>query len=146
MGLITEKLVMLELDCSTKKEVIERMAKAISDEGFVEDYEEFLTALYKREDIAPTAVGYDVGLPHGTSKTVKKPGIAFARLKTPIMWNVEEKEIAKMVFMLAIPDEGKGTDKISILIDLSKKILDDSFREKVMKISKASEIVRLINE
>ncbi len=146
MGLITEKLVMLELDCSTKKEVMEKMAKAISDEGFVEDYEEFLTALHRREDIAPTAVGYDVGLPHGTSKTVKKPGIAFARLKTPIMWNVEEKEIAKMVFMLAIPDEGKGTEKISVLINLSKKILDDSFREKVMRASKIDEIVKLINE
>lgn len=146
MELITENLVILDLDCTTKEEVIKLMAKKVVEEGIAESYEEYLDSLYKREEIAPTSVGYDVGLPHGKSKTVKRPAIAFVRLKTPVIWNLEDNENAKMVFMLAIPDEGKGSSSINVLIDLSKKILNDSFREKINLTNDISEVVKMINE
>ena len=71
MALTVENLVMLDVECATKEEVIKMMAKKVADEGIAESYEEYLDSLMKREEIAATAVGYDVGLPHGKSTTVK---------------------------------------------------------------------------
>ncbi len=146
MALTMENLVMLDVECTSKKEVIEMMAKKVADEGIAENYEMYLDSLFKREEIAPTAVGYDVGLPHGKSETVKRAAVAFARLKNPVLWSEEEDEYAKMVFMLAIPDGEKGTTHINILVDLSKKILDDDFRAGLEKATTVEEVVKLINE
>lgn len=146
MSLTVENLVMLDVECATKEEVIKMMAKKVADEGIAESYEEYLDSLMKREEIAATAVGYDVGLPHGKSTTVKRAAVAFARLKNPVLWSEEEDEYAKMVFMLAIPDGEKGTTHINILVDLSKKILDDDFRAGLEKATTAEEAVKLINE
>lgn len=145
MALTMENLVMLDVECASKQEVIEMMAKKVADEGIAENYEEYLAALMAREEIAATAVGYDVGLPHGKSTTVKTAAVAFARLKNPVLWSEEEDEYAKMVFMLAIPDGEKGTTHINILVDLSKKILDDDFRNGLEKAATAEEAVALIN-
>ncbi len=145
MALTMENLVMLDVECTSKQEVIEMMAKKVAEEGIAENYEEYLAALMAREEIAATAVGYDVGLPHGKSTTVKTAAVAFARLKNPVLWSAEEDEYAKIVFMLAIPDGEKGTTHINILVDLSKKILDDDFRNGLEKAATAEEAVNLIN-
>ena len=128
-----------------KKEIIEILAKKVADEGIAENYEDYLAALMAREEIAATAVGYDVGLPHGKSTTVKTAAVAFARLKNPVLWSEEENENAKMVFMLAIPDGEKGSTHINILVDLSKKILDDDFRAGLENAKTVEEAVKLIN-
>lgn len=146
MALTVENLVMLDVECATKEEVIKMMAKKVADEGIAESYEEYLDSLMKREEIAATAVGYDVGLPHGKSTTVKRAAVAFARLKNPVLRSADEDEYAKMVFMLVIPDGEKGTTHINILVDLSKKILDDDFRAGLEKAATAEEAVKLINE
>ncbi len=143
--LTKESLVMLDVECASKQEIIEMMAKKVADEGIAENYDEFLASLMAREEISATAVGYDVGLPHGKSTTVKAAAVAFARLKNSVLWSEEEKENAKMVFMLAIPDGEKGTTHINILVELSKKILDDDFRAGLEKAQTAEEAVKLIN-
>lgn len=143
--LTKESLVILDVECASKQEIIEMMAKKVADEGIAENYDEFLASLMAREEISATAVGYDVGLPHGKSTTVKAAAVAFARLKNPVLWSEEEKENAKMVFMLAIPDGEKGTTHINILVELSKKILDDDFRTGLEKAQTAEEAVKLIN-
>lgn len=145
MALTKESLVMLDVECSSKKEIIEILAKKVADEGIAENYEDYLAALMAREEIAATAVGYDVGLPHGKSITVKTAAVAFARLKNPVLWSEEENENAKMVFMLAIPDGEKGSTHINILVDLSKKILDDDFRAGLENAKTVEEAVKLIN-
>ena len=146
MALTVENLIVLDAECTSKREVIEMMAKKITDEGIAENYEEYLDSLLKREEISATAVGYDVGLPHGKSTTVKRAAVAFARLKNPVLWSEEEDEYEKMVFMLAIPDGEKGTTHINILVDLSKKILDDDFRAGLEKAATAAEAAALIND
>ena len=145
MALTVENLIVLDAECTSKREVIEMMAKKITDEGIAENYEEYLDSLLKREEISATAVGYDVGLPHGKSTTVKTAAVAFARLKNPVLWSEEENENAKMVFMLAIPDGEKGSTHINILVDLSKKILDDDFRAGLENAKTVEEAVKLIN-
>ena len=49
------------------------------------------------------------------------------RVKNPILWNIQDDEKVKIVFMLAVSEEGKGTHN-DILVELSKKILDSNFK------------------
>lgn len=145
--LTNESMILLDIDETSKEEVIKKIAETINRQGIIENYTEFEKALFAREDIGATAVGYNFGLPHGKSKTVKKPAVAFAILRNPIIWATEddEEEEAKYVFMIAIPDSQAGNEHINILVNLSKKILDDDFREKLINVKNEVEAVNLIN-
>ncbi len=130
----------------SKEEVIEKLAKKMLESGFIANYEEYVDSVHKREEIAPTTVGYGIGLPHGKGNCVKESVVAFMRVKNPVLWNIPENEKVKMIFMLAVSEEhGKGTHN-DILVKLSKKILDNNFRERIERSNSKDEIVKLITE
>ena len=142
------KLVLLEGNevVLSKEEAIKKLADKLEEAGFLTSCNEFLESIYLREEIAPTTVGYGIGLPHGKGSCVKESVVAFMRVKNPILWNIQDDEKVKIVFMLAVSEEeGKGTHN-DILVELSKKILDSNFRNRIENSSSIEEIVKLINE
>lgn len=142
------KLVLLEGNevVLSKEEAIKKLADKLEEAGFLTSCNEFLESVYLREEIAPTTVGYGIGLPHGKGSCVKESGVAFMRVKNPILWNIQDDEKVKIVFMLAVSEEeGKGTHN-DILVELSKKILDSNFRNRIENSNSIEEIVKLINE
>lgn len=142
------KLVLLEGNevVLSKEEAIKKLADKLEEAGFLTSCNEFLESVYLREEIAPTTVGYGIGLPHGKGSCVKESVVAFMRVKNPILWNIQDDEEVKIVFMLAVSEEeGKGTHN-DILVELSKKILDSNFRNRIENSSSIEEIVKLINE
>ena len=142
------KLVLLEGNevVLSKEEAIKKLADKLEEAGFLTSCNEFLESVYLREEIAPTTVGYGIGLPHGKGSCVKESVVAFMRVKNPILWNIQDDEKVKIVFMLAVSEEeGKGTHN-DILVELSKKILDSNFRNRIENCSSIEEIVKLINE
>lgn len=142
------KLVLLESNevVLSKEEAIKKLADKLEEAGFLTSCNEFLESVYLREEIAPTTVGYGIGLPHGKGSCVKESVVAFMRVKNPILWNIQDDEKVKIVFMLAVSEEeGKGTHN-DILVELSKKILDSNFRNRIENSSSIEEIVKLINE
>lgn len=142
------KLVLLEGNevILSKEEAIKKLADKLEEAGFLTSCNEFLESVYLREEIAPTTVGYGIGLPHGKGSCVKESVVAFMRVKNPILWNIQDDEKVKIVFMLAVSEEeGKGTHN-DILVELSKKILDSNFRNRIENSNSIEEIVKLINE
>ena len=121
MALINANRILLNKTMKNKNEAIKEMAKLFVEDGVVDNYDEYLKSLMDREAIAETAVGYEVGLPHGKSTAVKYPAVAFARLSNDIMWSEEEQETAKFIFMLAIPSAAAGNEHINILVIFLKK-------------------------
>lgn len=145
---IIKELVILENDKEvlSKEEAIKLLANKLVETGYIGNYEEYIDSVYKREEIAPTTVGYEIGLPHGKGSSVKKSVIAFMRVKNPILWNIQDNEKVKMIFMLAVSEEDGKSIHNDILVDLSKKILDHKFRERMEKSKNVEEILELINK
>lgn len=145
---IIKELVLLENDKEvlSKEEAIKILADKLAETGYIENYEEYIDSVHKREEIAPTTVGYEIGLPHGKGSCVKESVVAFMRVKNPILWNIQDNEKVKMIFMLAVSEEDGKSIHNDILVDLSKKILDHKFRERMEKSKNVEEIVELINK
>ena len=55
-----------------KEEAIKKLAEKLEEAGFLTSCNEFLESVYLREEIAPTTVGYGIGLPHGKGSCVKR--------------------------------------------------------------------------
>ena len=95
----------------------------------------------KREEGAPTSIGFLIATPHAKSVHVKEPSLAFARLKDPVQWANEK---VQMVFQIAVPDPGQGDKHLEILAKLSRKIIHDDFREQLMNVTNEKEVLELI--
>lgn len=145
MKLINENRILVDEVFKNKEEVLEKMGALFLKDGIINDYKIYLESLLEREEISPTAVGYSVGLPHGKSNVINCASVAFARLKNEILWDEEEHEMVKYIFMLAIPDSEAGNQHINILVNLSKKILDDEFRGKLSNETSKKKIMDIIN-
>lgn len=140
--IINKHLVFLELSAENKDMAICMLASELEKEKRVSDSEEFAKAVLEREEVFPTAIGFEAAIPHGKSSCVLQTTIAYARLKAPILW--EEDEYIRHIIMLAVPEEAAGNYHMYMLAELSRNLMREEFREKLFHQSSEEEIVEQI--
>lgn len=78
--IIDKDLILLDLT-GDKETIISTLANQAFEHGRLEDKQEYIEAVLKREKEYSTALGYEVAIPHGQSDTVKDPFVVFGRVK-----------------------------------------------------------------
>lgn len=63
--LISKNCIVFDIDASEKKDVIKALVKELYAAGKITDEKMFFEDVLAREAIAPTYVGFEMGLPHG---------------------------------------------------------------------------------
>lgn len=129
MELLNKDSVIFDIEASTKEEVIKVLVNQLDSEGCITSIPEFYNDVLEREALAPTAVGFDMGLPHGRTENVLKPAICFGRLKNPVIWNAESKEVAKYVILIAVPKDDECGTHMKVISSLARKLMHDEYRE-----------------
>ena len=140
---INENNIILNLETEDKREIINKMTETISEEKLL-NKEKFIEDVFKREEMENTVVGFKVAIPHGKSEFINSPQIVFAKLKEEIFWGDPDEKV-KYIFLLGVPTISAG-EHIKILMNLSKKILDEKFREKLEMTDDKGELLKIINE
>ena len=140
---INENNIILNLETEDKREIINKMTETISEEKLL-NKEKFIEDVFKREEMENTVVGFKVAIPHGKSEFINSPQIVFAKLKEEIFWGDPDEKV-KYIFLLGVPTISAG-EHIKILMSLSKKILDEKFREKLEMTDDKEELLKIITE
>ncbi len=141
MELINEELIQFGLAAKNEKEVIETIAGTMEKQGRLESTDDYVQDVLKREETSPTSIGFLIATPHAKSVHVKEATLAFARTKEIIEWAGEE---VQLVFQIAVPDPGQGDKHLEILAKISRKIMDEEFREKLMKTNRKEDVLNMI--
>ena len=140
---INENNIISNLETEDKREIINKMTETISEEKLL-NKEKFIEDVFKREEMENTVVGFKVAIPHGKSEFINSPQIVFAKLKEEIFWGDPDEKV-KYIFLLGVPVASAG-EHIKILMNLSKKILDEKFREKLEMTDDKEELLKIITE
>ena len=125
-AIINAKFIDLDLKSHSKIEAINSMSDVLLEEGRITDKEIYVESVLERERLESTAVGFEVGIPHGKSDAVETATVFFGRSDEGIVWN-EDGEVVKLVFLLAIPSEAASNQHLRILAALSRKLMDETF-------------------
>lgn len=145
---ITELLhpqsILIPLSGNDKLGVISSLIDGLAAAGSVTDKEQYKNAVLTRETTGSTGIGFGVAIPHGKSAGVTRPGLAFAKLASPIDWDSLDGEPVKAVFMIAVPESAAGNEHLQILIALSRKLIDSEFRDKLMAVSNSEALTSLL--
>lgn len=145
-SLTTKKLIDVDCKQSTRDEVIDEMIQALVKDGAVTDYTSFKEAIMARESESTTGIGMHVAIPHGKSDAVIEPRIAFFISKEGVDWSSLDGTSSKLIFMIAVPKEQAGDQHLKILQLLSRKLMDDNFREKLIQSKSTEDAYQLLEE
>lgn len=141
---LSKELICLDAEAEDKEAVIRLLAERLDLAGRLADKEEYIRQVFKREETYATGVGFSVATPHAKTDAVKTASVAFARLKNEIYW--DEEDNVTMIFQLAVPETGAGDRHLQILAALSRKLIDDDFREQIQRAETPEEILALVGE
>lgn len=144
-NIINQKLIFLDESLADKSEIIKKIAHVAKDNSYVTDENEFYESVMRREAEVPTAIGYDIAIPHGKTGAVKSPFIAFFRSKERFKWTEGYDEDVQLIFQIGVPDEGSEKLHLKFISEVSKKLLDESFREQLKTITDVNKIYDLLN-
>ncbi|WP_349763798.1 PTS fructose transporter subunit EIIC [Fusobacterium sp. SYSU M8D902] len=145
-NLIDESLIVLDSDCKTKIEVINKLVDLLDASGVLENRDEFFKVVMERETKSPTGLEEGLAIPHGKSTTVKNAKISAIRLKNKISdWeSVDEDNEVELAFLIAIPDSEKGSTHIEVLSNLTTLFMEDGFLEELKNAKTKKEFLNVI--
>jgi fructose-specific phosphotransferase system IIA component len=132
--------ISLNLKSDTKFDVIKELAFILEDNGKLISKEEFIDAVWKREKEYSTAIGKGVAIPHGKTSAVKEASIVFGRSLKGIDFEAMDKKLSHLFIMIAVPEDSDDLH-LRILSQLSRKLMHDDFRNKLMKADTESEVI-----
>lgn len=138
-----ESLINVDLKGKNKKEIIEEMSLMFEKSGKINNLTEFTKAIFERENVSSTALESGIAVPHCKSKAVNETCIAFGLHRNGVDYDSMDGEPSKLFFMIAAP-EGSTDAHIECLAELTKYLLDDNFREELLKVEKPEDVIKLM--
>lgn len=128
--LFDKERVNFNLKSTTKDEVINELAGMLLNDGKISNKDEFIKAVYKREEDFSTGIGMGVAIPHGKSNAVIEPSIAFGRSNKGIDYNSMDGKPAYLFFMIAVPEEANNLH-LKALSEISRRLMHQEVRDKL---------------
>jgi len=145
-ALTNSSLISVQTQFSSRDEAIYALAEKLDKQGKLNNKEEYLAAVFAREEQGPTALGEGLAVPHGKSDAVKEASFAVATLKQPIRWKgLDEDEDVNLIFLLAIPNAEAGSTHMQVLTELTTTLVDDDIREAVSNATTADQLIALLD-
>lgn len=141
MKIVERKNILIEDTNISKTDLILKMIKNLELDD--EKTEKLFKEVLEREKIDNTVLGFGVSIPHSKSENVDDSYIVYCKLNKYIIWEEDEEEVNK-VFLIIVPKN--NPDKhIEILKDISVKMMNKEFREKLNESNDVDVIYKILN-
>lgn len=144
--MIRKDLIVIDSDVSSRDQALNLLIDKADALHLLNDRSVYRKALDAREKITSTAIGFDVAIPHGKSDSVTEPFVAFLRAKDEFLWNSQDNTLVKLIFMIGVPMECAGNLHLQVLAELSKKLIDENFRQELIETTNSDHIFDMIND
>ncbi|MCS4274332.1 MULTISPECIES: phosphoenolpyruvate--protein phosphotransferase [Raoultella] len=135
------RLILLDLAVDTKAEVIKRLTDNLEIEQRVRCGAEVEAAIWQREAIFSTALGFAIALPHCKSPAVTSSSVSVMRLASPLAWN--EEVSVSLVIMLTVSEQEKD-DHMKIFSRLARKLMHADFRQQLLEGNNPQAVAELL--
>ena len=112
--ILTEESIILDLKSTTKEDIIQELVDKLYDTGSITLKSKFIKALKRREKIGSTSIGYQMAMPHGKTKYVKKASVVIAKSEKGVDRPSIHGLPVKVIIMFAIPQSAGNEDMILI--------------------------------
>jgi PTS system fructose-specific IIC component len=145
LDLLGKDTMIMDLKGTTKEAVIDELIEALDKGGKLNDKVAYKKAILEREAQSSTGLEEGIAIPHAKVSAVKTPALAFGLHKFGVDYEALDGEPSTLFFMIAA-SEGASDSHIETLTKLTTSLLDDDFREALLKAKTKDEVVSLISK
>lgn len=135
MPIVTPELVILDSDAVTKEEAIKELTDALHLGGRTEHPERVEEEIWRREETYSTGFGGGFAIPHCKSSSVTANSIVVLKTRpgsAGIQWGSLDQKPVHVALLLAIQAENAGKEHLKVLAMLSRQVMRDAFRERML--------------
>ncbi|MGP4040002.1 fructose-specific PTS transporter subunit EIIC [Gracilibacillus sp. D59] len=140
------ELIDTDIKANDRDDVIDEMIAKLDANDVLTSKQDFRKAILDREAESSTGIGMNVAIPHGKSDAVKAPRVVFGIQRDGVDWHSADDSLAKLIFMIAVPKHAEGDAHLKILQMLSRKLMDDQFREQLLNVKSEEEAYQLLDQ
>jgi len=138
-------LIKAELQASTKAGVLGELAELLARQQPVVDAAVLRKVLEEREQLASTAIGDGIAIPHGKLDVVGHLVGALGRSRAGIEFDSIDGKPTHLVFMLVAPSSSTGVH-LKALARLSRLFRDADFRQRLLTADDSAGMYRIISD
>ena len=128
-----------------KDDAIAHLVDLMEKGGNIKDKAQYLADVRKREASGTTGLGDGIATPHAKSAGVAAAGLASMTVPQGIDFQSMDGKPARLFFLIAAPDGGND-EHLMILSKLATMIMDDAFKEALIKATTKEEFLKLIDD
>ncbi len=142
-SLTNKGLIELNSNLTTKRAVIEALAKKLYENGKVSDVQGYINDVYERESLSETGMEMGLAIPHAKSSFVNEAAFAVMSTKEIVAdWeSLDPDNEVKYIFLLAIPESEGGSTHLELLAALMTKMADEDFKKALFASKTVDEFV-----
>ena len=135
----------IDLKSDSKKDALKELLNVICKSDKITDKKIFEKAIFNREKLMSTGIGYEIAIPHARHSSVKDFVIALGRKKEGLEYESIDDKPVKLIFMIGASDK-QDKDYIKLLSRLVLRLKNKEFVQELMKAENPESIYRLISD
>ena len=143
--LLKKESIELNGNVQTKEEAINQMVSLMVKGGNIQDVETYRKGVFAREEEGTTGIGEGIAIPHAKSDAVKAPGLAAMVVPQGVDYEALDDEPVHLIFLIAAPNT-KDNVHLDVLSRLSTLLMDDGFRENLLKAETPEEFLGYVDQ
>lgn len=142
---LKESFCLMDLKANSREEAIKEIVEQLSQGGGIKNKEKFIEDILEREALGSTGIGKGVAIPHSRTETVKGFVIGFGRTREGIDFKSLDGEKVNLIFLMGA-DPKELNLYLRILAELSKLLMNNSFRQALISASTPKEVIEIIKK
>jgi mannitol/fructose-specific phosphotransferase system IIA component (Ntr-type) len=142
---IEKKAVLLDERYADKEELLEALTRAAGRSSRVKDPAAAREAIFEREELSSTGMGFGVAMPHARVKSVTFPVLGFVRLTEGVDYGSPDGLPVRLVFLLLTPSSNPELN-VQLLGKLSRICQTEENRRRLLDLEKTGDFLAFIRE
>ncbi|MEO1771225.1 PTS sugar transporter subunit IIA [Candidatus Enterococcus ferrettii] len=142
-SMMMNDLVIFDESIRSKEDLFERIGQVLEKNGRATKAKKIVKDLYNREAEMSTGIEDGFGIPHAKSKHVLKPTVCFIHGGSMTDYRGLDDQPIECVFAILVPKKD-STMHLDILSNLSRKLMNKEFRNRLKAAADSKEIVSII--
>lgn len=142
--LLKAQSIQLNAAPTNKADAIYMLGELMDKSGNLANKEEYLAAVFAREESGSTGLGEGIATPHAKSAGVREAGLAAMVVPEGVDFDALDGQPSRLFFMIAAP-EGAADTHVEVLSQLAMMIIDPDFKEALIAAPTVERFLALID-
>jgi len=143
--LLSKQTVSINIHAESKEDLLKQAVQLMAKSGAISDIETYEKGVFAREQESTTGIGEGIAIPHCKSPVVKKPALAAMVIPGGAPFDSLDGEPVELLFLIAAPNSEDNVH-LDVLARLSEMLLDEEFKNNLLKAKNADEFLKIIDK